>query len=412
MWIRELAAVAVVLCGLSVFGSRRWGTPRALPPSAVVTMDWLRGLAAVAVLFGHVRGLFMQDFDALRSPSAAWKLFYLASGFGHQAVIVFFVLSGFLVGASALSRQFDGTWSFVDYLTRRLARLYVVLVPGLLLTAAWDLTGMSLFGTEGLYGGVIAARHLDLPNVTHTLSWGHFVGNLVFLQHLFIQPFGSNNPLWSLPYELWAYLLFPILLLVGDRSLSSARRASYLLLVTAALIAGGWKLSLYFGVWMIGAIVALWWRRSRFTEHASNLRYLASWAAFGAALVLARSGKLHDTVADLLLGACTATALAATLLRAAGRPTVTPTTSTRAATTLASFSYTLYVAHYPVLTFLFAGWMPEGRWAASSGSVARVLCITLLLTLYAFGLARLTESHTERVRVKLRGLMRTPTRTA
>ena len=31
------------------------------------------------------------------------KVFYLATGLGHQAVMIFFVLSGFLVGGSVIT---------------------------------------------------------------------------------------------------------------------------------------------------------------------------------------------------------------------------------------------------------------------------------------------------------------------
>jgi peptidoglycan/LPS O-acetylase OafA/YrhL len=404
---RTVAAAAVVVVALVLFRSRGMGTPRRLPDAAVTTMDWLRGLAALAVLFGHVRGLFMQDFEALRRPSLAWKAFYVVSGFGHQAVIVFFILSGFLVGSTVLTRRWEGTWAFGPYLARRLARLYVVLVPGLLLTAAWDLLGMRLFGTAGLYGGIISARHLDLPDVTETLSWGHFLGNLAFLQHLFIQPFGSNNPLWSLSYEFWAYLLFPTLLRFGDRELHLAHRTGYVLLVGGALALGGWKLSLYFGIWLMGAAVALWWRQSASAGGFPAVQRAALWLAFGCGLLLARSGKLHDAVADLQLGLLTALVLAVALSSAAARSSDSPVLGARAATRLASFSYTLYVSHYPVLTFLFAGWMTGGRWSADRSALVGVLAISLLLTLYALVLSRLTEAHTDRVRMKLSRLMRT-----
>jgi peptidoglycan/LPS O-acetylase OafA/YrhL len=398
-----LFGIALVVVTMLLFGRKTPSAGRPLPGAAVTTMNWLRGLAAVAVLIGHVRGLFMQDYEALKSKSAAWKAFYLMSGLGHQAVIVFFVLSGFLVGATVLARQHgDGKWDFRDYLTRRLVRLYVVLIPGLLLTAAWDATGLRLFGAEGLYGGALNARHLTMPDVRVTLSLEHFLGNLAFLQHIFIAPFGTNGPLWSLSYEFWAYLLFPLLVRAGGTTEKPVTRALYGLLATLIIVGGGLKLAFYFSVWLMGAGLALWWLRT--TWRPARAVVIAGLAClFAGALVLGRTSRLNDFVADAILGAATAALLAAVLTlpdRAPQRPLARANAS--GANWLAGFSYTLYVAHYPVLTFLFVATMGGVRWSASAQAVAAVLAISLgVLLLYAFPLSRLTEAHTDALRRRL-----------
>lgn len=363
-------------------------------------MDWFRGLSAVAVLLGHVRGLFMQDYEAVRHPSVSWKVFYALSGLGHQAVIVFFVLSGFLVGSTVLAQNAEGRWDFRDYFTRRLVRLYTVLLPGLLLTAAWDGLGLRLFGADGLYGGHLAAPHLTMPDVRVTLSWGHLLGNLSFLQHLFIAPFGTNGPLWSLSYEFWAYLLFPLLVRAGVVTESRGVRIAYLLLAAIVLGAGGFKLDLYFAVWLMGAGVAAWFRRAQATVAAAWLRGLA-WAGFVAAVLLARSSKISDWYADPILGIACAVLLGASLKNELTAPAL-PSVSARAAGWLAGFSYTLYVAHYPVLSFLFVAFMSGERWVPSGRAVAIVCGVAVAIVLiYAYPLSRLTEAHTDWLRKRL-----------
>ena len=384
------------------YGRSKLGKTTSLSPSAMTTMNWLRGVAAVAVLLGHARGLFMQDFGQLENRSVLWKAFYFVSALGHEAVMVFFILSGFLVGSTVLAQIADGRWALGDYMSRRMTRLYVVLIPGLLLTAAWDAAGMRLFGTAGIYGGVINARYLTLPDVTVTQSWGHFFGNVGFLQHLFIQSYGSNGPLWSLPYEFWAYLLFPFLVLAGRSDLSTSKRLVYAVVTCGAIICGGWKLGLYLGIWLIGAALALWWRNVR-VGATPTWAIICLWGLFALALLFGNATKAYGTYAEILLGLATAALLAGTLARPDAKvPTRAHRISERAAAGLAGFSYTLYVAHYPVLTFLFAATMDGNRWVASAKSVALVLGISAGLMLYAYLVAQLSEAHTDKLRVWLR----------
>lgn len=399
MLTRVLVAITVVAVALLLFGLSKPGKSQPLPTSAVASMDWLRGLSAVAVLVGHARGLFLQDFAELQHRTPVWKLFYFVTALGHEAVIVFFILSGFLVGSTVLSQVADQRLRLRAYLSRRLTRLYVVLIPGLLLTALWDAVGLHFFGAQSIYGGIINARHLALPDVTITHSWGHFLGNLAFLQHLFIQPYGSNGPLWSLPYEFWAYLLFPLLVQAGRGETPTTRRIGYAGLSCALLIAGGWKLGLYLAIWLLGAALALWWRHARVTS--SRWLVLALWAGFGGALVLS-TGKLHSTVKDIALALATTALLGGILARRSetGGSSVAKSAA-RAAAVLAGFSYTLYVAHYPLLTLLFAALMKRDRWAASLQSVVAVLAIALGIAGYAFLVSRVTEAHTDRIRARL-----------
>jgi len=99
-------------------------------------LDLVRGGAALAVMLGHLRNLFFVDFSEVAGNSTPLvEIVYLVTGFSHYAVMIFFVLSGFLVGGSVLRGRMDGTWSWSLYSTNRLTRLWVVLIPALLLGA-------------------------------------------------------------------------------------------------------------------------------------------------------------------------------------------------------------------------------------------------------------------------------------
>ncbi|QNA83239.1 acyltransferase family protein [Sphingomonas sp. So64.6b] len=65
-------------------------------------LDMVRGLAALLVLVGHVRGFVFVDYSDLTGSKLPFAPLYVIGGLGHQAVILFFALSGFLVGGRAM----------------------------------------------------------------------------------------------------------------------------------------------------------------------------------------------------------------------------------------------------------------------------------------------------------------------
>ena len=127
--------------------------------------------------------------------------------------MIFFVISGFLVGGKVLDQWQLGTFKYRQYLCDRISRLYAVLVAALILGAVVDMSGASFFQSTGLYNGTTKGNIAVLPeNITQRVNVAGFFGNLAMLQNIKVQTFGSNGPLWSLAHEWWYYLLFPLLL--------------------------------------------------------------------------------------------------------------------------------------------------------------------------------------------------------
>jgi peptidoglycan/LPS O-acetylase OafA/YrhL len=109
-----------------------------------VHLDAIRGAAALIVTLGHARGLF---FSSLTEKTHFHEL-----TIGDEAVMVFFVLSGYLVGGSVLRDMRAGTWNWSSYLIKRLVRLWVVLVPAVLLGVLIDSIGFHyLSGNDSIY---------------------------------------------------------------------------------------------------------------------------------------------------------------------------------------------------------------------------------------------------------------------
>ncbi len=68
-------------------------TEQGVPRKSLVSLDLLRGMAALAVFFGHVRGSSFVEFGALPSGQQTLlvRLLFGLSRTGLEAVLVFFV---------------------------------------------------------------------------------------------------------------------------------------------------------------------------------------------------------------------------------------------------------------------------------------------------------------------------------
>jgi peptidoglycan/LPS O-acetylase OafA/YrhL len=102
-----------------------------------LALDAVRGTSALAVCAGHLRNAVLADYRGVSHPGLFDSAFCAVTGMGHQAVAVFFVLSGYFVGGSTLRRQ-RRQFEWVPYFVARIARLWIVLLPCLLLTAVAD----------------------------------------------------------------------------------------------------------------------------------------------------------------------------------------------------------------------------------------------------------------------------------
>jgi peptidoglycan/LPS O-acetylase OafA/YrhL len=202
----------------------------------------LRGFAAVQVAAAHLRSEMFPGLRELAAPPLAYQMLAFATGFAHQAVVVFFLISGWLVGGSLLDKLGDGRPAPLrNYAIDRITRLWTVLVPALLAMLA-----------IGAIVGDIDPRRLDAAS-GNAYSAAAFAGNLLGLQTVVVKNFGGNYALWSLANETWYYIAFPLLLMVFVRGNPWRQLAAATALV---LMAGALPLpiTLYFALWLLGAL--------------------------------------------------------------------------------------------------------------------------------------------------------------
>lgn len=375
-----------------------------------VHLDALRGLAALAVFAGHLRALFFVEYPAVISPGILIKALYFLAGFGHQAVMIFFVLSGFLIASSVRRASEQNRWNLAWYAQNRLTRLYVVLIPALLLTALWDRLGMHMFGLNTVYGAIpVYERIISIP-VPDASGPGTLLGNALFLQSIRVLPFGSDSPLWSLSNEFWYYVLFPVCLFVFASRLSIVKRLGAGILALGILVLVGREIALLFSVWLMGAMLVLLPGSGRKT---TGVLVGVSLGLLLAALAAARLQKLGPPdVADIGVGFLFTLFLYSLRSRSDILDSHAISYSNafvadfyrRPAQFFSRVSYTLYLIHLPFLFFITAWligskplWQPDGRHL--------ILGTAIAATTFAYMLViwRLTEANTASVRRFIQG---------
>ena len=312
----------------------------------LASLDIMRGVAALMVCASHLRAFLLVDNARIQASSLINKIFYFATGLGHEAVVIFFVLSGFFVGGGVVKAFSQNKWSWKQYAIRRLSRLWIVLLPALLLTLAFDLAGRHL--APAGYSGEYRATYNSGPALTEPADWRlcTFLGNSFFLQTIASPVYGTNSPLWSLANEFWYYLLFPLLL--GIFKLPKWPGKILSLLLAGLLVIWLPKQILFLGlIWLLGVAVYLAGQNAWFKKNGGNLGFLVATGLLAlGSLVLTKSSLNFDM--DYVVG------IAFTLFIAClSVQNFESVTFAKVATTLGETTYTLYLTHFPLLVLIF-----------------------------------------------------------
>lgn len=156
----------------------------------IVSLQSLRGIAAMIVCIGHCISVFLL-------PNEYKKYLWLANT--QFAVTLFFVLSGFVLSKSLL---IGSSWR--DFYIKRIFRIY----PALLVACVLSLIILIGIDNSRLIGGsdwILARFREDRFNYLHVVS--SFAGFSAFLL----------PQSWSVTLEIYASLLMPILVFMPLR---------------------------------------------------------------------------------------------------------------------------------------------------------------------------------------------------
>ncbi|EFE8249341.1 acyltransferase [Escherichia coli] len=166
-----------------------------------VSLESMRGIAAITVALAHAVQFYIVRFY----PDAFIYITFAA----QSSVMVFFSMSGFLIGKSIQSNtEKNGVFKLSIYAESRFKRIYPPLILSILLVVIFSFIAPhvfdafnALFSSEGK--GTLGSKFNFQP--------AQILSILTFTNGILTPAIPFNQPLWSLPLEVWYYAIAGLL---------------------------------------------------------------------------------------------------------------------------------------------------------------------------------------------------------
>lgn len=333
----------------------------------------IRWLSAVVVVLGHT--LMVDRYIFGRGPiDNVYR--YIASNH-HAAVIIFFVLSGYLISfGSKKYLTTDAVTPLKLYVVDRWSRIYSVLVPGILLTLVADQAIRYFFPAVYLNPSIFPQDYFEVRLLSNVFSlqgaWGHRI------------QLGSNSALWSIGYEFTFYILFAVYIYFGKQFY---RSIAFWLISLLFLLVRGPLIMWYMLLWLMGVFAQHFAHPCR-NKH--SIGFLAGLLLmifiFNHFLIRENLFNLPYFVNDFLF------AIPVALLFSFDFRNIVPGFLKAFNTSLANFSYTLYVTHLPVLFLSYCLLSLTGL-RALMGPELMSLLMTIYCILFAYLFSKISENR-------------------
>lgn len=211
-------------------------------------LDFIRLIASLYVFIYHIGTEEINGIEIFSNSS--FKYIWNFQGLSaHYFVIVFFVLSGFLITMSVSKPGITIKGFFIA----RLGRLYSVIIPSLIFSFAvyLGLIFMNVYTVEE----IVNNKHLFL----------RFIINLTFLSQSFnffsVPPI--NAPFWSISYEFMYYVIIAVVFLIKGWK-------KYVFIIIVSIIAG-LKILLLLPCWLLGSILFYVVKEKKFLSNSISI---------------------------------------------------------------------------------------------------------------------------------------------
>ncbi len=318
--------------------------------SRLTSLEALRGLASIAVVFHHIA---QQTHGNALANDAGGRLLLWLGGWG---VTVFFVLSGFCIHGSILRTEHAGRLEpdWRDYFMRRARRI----LPGYLVALAISVA-LGCFADSYL---ITRARWIDI--------WTHLTFTSGFSQDTALR---INSVLWTVVVEVHFYLAYPLFIWLRNR-MGMARLTTLLLILSICIKLAGrlwldegarwtWHhsfLNLWW-IWALGALLAeMQVKPAQTTAHPWSILLVVTGSLAMGCLDGRGIPQLWQIMESYGLP------VMAVLVVAAFVPSSLPVLRSKVAADLGRISYSMYLLH-PVALWLVVRSMPSASLFVSVG---------------------------------------------
>jgi peptidoglycan/LPS O-acetylase OafA/YrhL len=309
-----------------------------------IAINAWRGFAALLVAYFHCRQITWIGIEQFRKTTTGFDLNTLFSyltfpiNWGSAGVPIFFVISGYCIHrgtARKLLANPAAPFNTGNFLMRRFARIYPVLLAALLLTFAFDTLSRSYTPVSSKIG--VLDLHL-------------FIVNLFSLQGVAGRTFGSNGALWTLSLEVQFYLVYPLLIALRRRiGMKAVLIGVGIVNLVSALVFERHEIILFASYWFAWTLGA-WIAEAKAAPNAVKLPN-GSRKLQVAAVVVALFGCAAFKVGQYLAFQFWAVAFGIYLYQVLDKP-MRNSLPVRGFSWLGEFSFSLYIVHIPILIFL------------------------------------------------------------
>ncbi len=354
-------------------------------------LDALRGAAATVVLFNHFYQVWLSTSHPhwMSRPKLIPPLWLLVDG--HASVILFFLLSGFVLTLPSLRGSQQPYWR---YLVRRVCRIYPPYLTGLLLS----IVGCTYFWGHAQYGSELAQFWHAPPDARSVLTHLLMIGRYDVYRY--------DPPVWSLVHEMRISILFPLIMVAARRlqmrsALATAAACTVLSSLSLRFLETGLPgavrataLSLtlsYCGTFLLGSALAH--RREQYARALAGARLTTRLGllALGFGLYLYPPSSVCGVDISDFVTSCGGLLLLTYCLQHGGK--ATHWLRTAPMQFLGRISYSIYLVHLPVLLVLaYSLYGHSPAWFLLpflAGSVAIAACVYYSVEVPSIALGRM-----------------------
>jgi len=336
-------------------------------------LDALRFLAAFLVLLSHSRNDFFLPFNKLplSEQNILSSLFYFIGRLGHEAVIVFFVISGFLVGGIGLERIINRTFNLKLYVIDRSVRIYIPLLAAII-----------------LYYIICILLNINF-------NWIAAIGNFFNLQGILVDSLVS--PFWSLSYEVWFYIILASIALIFTKK----NIYGYLLFCICCIIFISLE-ARYLFMWFLGAFAYL----CKPTKKKNLILIVALLGIISMVVLSQLSSESHifkfrillsKDLIEFFLSIFICLFIQQIILDKSIEKNTYLRIIEKNFSYLSSFSYTLYLSHRIIFLILFCFW-DQGKATFTFLNIISYSIFILLTMLSCWCVYYISEKYTSNIK--------------
>lgn len=340
-----------------------------LTKSESLGLDLIRAIASQMVVIGH--GIsFFGIFKMLHAPHFPWMQ--------NIAVVIFFILSGFVITYSAIIKSRGDSYTFFDFFADRASRIFSAYLVAIFFILAVD--GLSIYVNSDAYA---YTKAFNMPTFLYNVAMlqDYPLKHFIDMPVIDATSFGSARILWTISIEWWIYMFFGVMFFCMHKNEKASIPKvalfipSYIVVAWYLYDSRGGNLSIF---WACGMICFIFYEkyRNNVTGLFANILVLLS--------SLSTCISIQYTIVNAynLLFAISLAISIVSFINATNYFAISKIEKVVEFT--AAYSFTLYLVHYSIMDFM-------ARNLSFKNGYAAFICAFLISNAVALVISKFSE---------------------